>query len=72
MACICSLEWCEAGILTGIIQGINRLALGRPLKPIKIDVPDAFFIRLQQLFTERGIVELTAHIAHENYNAKSN
>ena len=37
-----------------------------------VDVPDEFFANLQQLFTEREIVELTAHIAHENYNAKSN
>jgi alkylhydroperoxidase family enzyme len=37
-----------------------------------VDVPDAFFANLQRLFSEREIVELTAHIAHENYNAKSN
>lgn len=37
-----------------------------------IDVPDAFFARLRSLFSEREIVELTAQIAHENYNAKSN
>jgi hypothetical protein len=37
-----------------------------------IDVPDDFFAILQRLFSEREIVELTAHIAHENYNAKSN
>ncbi|MBA3269561.1 MAG: hypothetical protein H0T71_03550 [Acidobacteria bacterium] len=37
-----------------------------------VDVPDDFFARLQQLFSEREIVELTAHIAHENYNAKFN
>lgn len=37
-----------------------------------VDVPDEFFSRLQQLFSEREIVELTAHIAQENYNAKSN
>jgi alkylhydroperoxidase family enzyme len=37
-----------------------------------VDVPDAFFAHLQRLFSEREIVELTAHIAHENYNAKSN
>ena len=37
-----------------------------------VDVPDEFFARLQALFSEREIVELTAHIAHENYNAKSN
>ena len=37
-----------------------------------VDVPDEFFGTLQRLFSEREIVELTAHIAHENYNAKSN
>jgi hypothetical protein len=34
--------------------------------------PDEFFARLQRLFSEREIVELTMQIAHENYNAKSN
>ena len=37
-----------------------------------VDVPDEFFARLRRLFSEREIVELTAHIAHENYNAKAN
>jgi alkylhydroperoxidase family enzyme len=37
-----------------------------------VDVPDEFFANLQRLFSEREIVELTSHIAHENYNAKSN
>jgi alkylhydroperoxidase family enzyme len=37
-----------------------------------VDVSDEFFARLRELFSEREIVELTAHIAHENYNAKSN
>jgi len=37
-----------------------------------VDVPDEFFETLQRLFSEREIVELTAHIAHESYNAKSN
>ena len=37
-----------------------------------VDVPDEFFAILKQLFSEREIVELTAQIAHENYNAKSN
>jgi alkylhydroperoxidase family enzyme len=36
-----------------------------------VDVPDEFFGRLQRVFSEREIIELTAHIAHENYNAKS-
>lgn len=36
-----------------------------------VDVPDDFFATLRRLFSEREIVELTAHIAHENYNAKS-
>jgi hypothetical protein len=37
-----------------------------------VDVPDEFFARLRQLFSEREIVELTAQIASENYNAKMN
>jgi alkylhydroperoxidase family enzyme len=37
-----------------------------------VDVPDEFFERLKQIFSEREIIELTAHVAHENYNAKSN
>ena len=37
-----------------------------------VDVPDDFFARLRAVFTEREIVELTGHIAHENYNAKGN
>jgi alkylhydroperoxidase family enzyme len=37
-----------------------------------VDVPDEFFARLRGHFSEREIVELTGHIAHENYNAKSN
>ena len=36
-----------------------------------VDVPDEFFERLRREFSEKEIVELTAHIAHENYNAKS-
>ncbi len=36
------------------------------------DVPDTFFERLRGEFSEREIVELTAHIAHEDYNAKFN
>jgi alkylhydroperoxidase family enzyme len=35
-----------------------------------VDVPDDFFARLKTRFSDREIVELTAHIAHENYNAK--
>jgi len=31
-----SLEGREAGILTGIMQGVCRLALGRPLNPTKV------------------------------------
>lgn len=37
-----------------------------------VDVPDAFFGQLAAEFTEQEIVEMTAHIAQENYNAKSN
>jgi hypothetical protein len=37
-----------------------------------VDVPDEFFARLAAEFSEREIVELTATIAHENYNSKFN
>jgi alkylhydroperoxidase family enzyme len=37
-----------------------------------INVPDEFFAHLRQIFSEREIIELTSHVAHENYNAKSN
>ncbi len=37
-----------------------------------VDVPDDFFEKLKAEFSEEEIVELTSHIAHENYNAKSN
>lgn len=37
-----------------------------------VDVPDAFFAELRDAFSEREIVELTAHAAHENYNSKFN
>lgn len=37
-----------------------------------VDVPDEFFAELQEHFSEREILELTSHIAHENYNAKMN
>ena len=37
-----------------------------------VDVPDDFFAKLSAVFCEEEIVELTAHIAQENYNAKSN
>jgi alkylhydroperoxidase family enzyme len=37
-----------------------------------VDVPDDFFAGLAREFSERELVELTATIAHENYNAKFN
>lgn len=37
-----------------------------------VDVSDEFFAELAGEFSEEEIVELTAHIAQENYNAKSN
>ena len=37
-----------------------------------VDVPDALFARVAAEFSEREIVELTATIAHENYNSKFN
>lgn len=37
-----------------------------------VDVPDDVFAKLRSLFSERELVELTSHVAHENYNAKFN
>ena len=37
-----------------------------------VDVSDERFARLAAEFSEREIVELTATIAHENYNSKFN
>jgi len=37
-----------------------------------VDVSDELFARLAAEFSEREIVELTATIAHENYNSKFN
>jgi alkylhydroperoxidase family enzyme len=48
------------------------LAYADRVSATPVDVPDVFYANLQRLFSEREIVELTAHIAHENYNAKSN
>jgi alkylhydroperoxidase family enzyme len=48
------------------------LAYADRVSATPVDVPDAFFADLQRLFSDREIVELTVHIAHENYNAKSN
>lgn len=36
MARVRSLEGREAGMLAGILQGVFRLALGRPLNPTKV------------------------------------
>jgi alkylhydroperoxidase family enzyme len=37
-----------------------------------VDVADELFARMAAEFSEREIVELTAAIAHENYNSKFN
>jgi alkylhydroperoxidase family enzyme len=44
------------------------LAYADRVSATPVDVPDAFFADLQRLFSDREIVELTVHIAHENYN----
>jgi alkylhydroperoxidase family enzyme len=52
----------------------ERLALEHAdrVSATPVDVPDDFFARLAAEFSEREIVELTATIAHENYNSKFN
>jgi alkylhydroperoxidase family enzyme len=57
----------------GILTPREQLALeyADRVSATPVDVPDAFFARLQAEFSEREIVELTAQIAQENGNAKS-
>jgi alkylhydroperoxidase family enzyme len=59
---------------SGTLSERERVALeyADRVSATPVDVPDEFFATLQRLFSEHEIVELTAHIAHENYNAKSN
>jgi alkylhydroperoxidase family enzyme len=59
---------------SGTLSERERIALeyADRVSATPVDVPDEFFANLARLFSEREIVELTAHIAHENYNAKSN
>src|ERR1041385_2065344 len=58
----------------GTVSARERLALeyADRVSAIPVDVPDAFFAELAAVFSEREIVELTATIAHENYNSKCN
>ena len=58
----------------GTVSPRERLALeyADRVSAIPVDVPDAFFAELAAAFSEREIVELTATIAHENYNSKFN
>src|SRR4029453_19619523 len=58
----------------GVLSERERIALGYAdrVSATPVDVPDDFFALLLQRFSERDIVEMTAHIALENYNAKSN
>src|SRR5262245_30633109 len=58
----------------GVLSERERIALeyADRVSATPVDVPDDFFAHLWQVFSEREIVELTTHIAHENYNAKSN
>jgi alkylhydroperoxidase family enzyme len=59
----------DAGILTRREQ--IALEYADRVSATPVDVPDDCFARLREAFSEREIVELTAQIAHENYNAKS-
>jgi alkylhydroperoxidase family enzyme len=63
----------DVGPSTGLTER-QRLALeyADRVSATPVDVPDSFFARLREQFSEREIVELTANIAHENYNAKFN
>ena len=57
----------------GVVTPREQLALeyADRVSATPVDVPDAFFARLEAEFSEREIVELTAQIAQENGNAKA-
>ena len=70
-------EKIDAALGTGDARDLSereRIALeyADRVSATPVDVPDEFFALLRERFSEREIVELTAHIAQENYNAKSN
>ncbi len=65
-----ALEMADASSLSEREQLALEYADGVSATPV--DVSDAFFEKLAAVFSETEIVELTAHIAQENYNAKSN
>src|SRR5262249_27311223 len=72
-----SRETIEAALGTrecGPLSERERIALENAdrVSANPVGVPGEFFATLKRLFSEREIIELTAHIAHENYNAKSN
>ena len=62
------------GVEESNLSARERLALeyADRVSETPVDVPDDFYARLAAEFSEREIVELTAVIAHENYNAKFN
>src|SRR5262245_15820046 len=62
------------GEAVGALSERERLALeyADRVSATPVDVSDELFAALRRQFSEREIVELTAHIAHESYNAKSN
>jgi hypothetical protein len=56
--------------LDGIVgAGAVALEYADRVSATRVDVPDDFFANLQRLFSEREIVELTAHSAHENHKS---
>src|SRR5262249_33693843 len=64
-----SRETIEAALGTrecGHLSERERIALeyADRVSATPVDVPDEFFATLRRLFSEREIIELTAHIAH--------
>jgi alkylhydroperoxidase family enzyme len=74
-----SREKIEVALGMGAAEAANlslreRLALdyAERVSATPVDVPDDLYARLRAAFSEREIVELTATVAHENYNSKFN
>ena len=72
-----SKEQIEAAVLVIDGSGLperERLALeyADRVSATPVDVSDEFYEKFAAHFSEEEVVELTAHIAQENYNAKLN
>jgi alkylhydroperoxidase family enzyme len=63
-------DFAKSAMFSDLEKLVIRYAAEMTRTPV--DVPDELFEELKRRFTERQIVELTAHIAWENFRARNN